>query len=107
MGKRFEQILHQRRPVHGVPFVLVCKQMLSVITHQGNPTITPRGATTLRRMAGLKRLMMPSAEEDLEALEVLWMASGNVKQYNHSGKVSSTGKHAFIIILSNSLTQTK
>lgn len=81
--------------------------MLGIITHQGNPTITPRGATTLSRMAGLKRLVMPSAEEDLEVLEVLWMASGNVKQYNHSGKVSSTGKHAFIIILSNSLTQKK
>lgn len=79
----------------------------SITTHQGNPTITPRGATTLRRMAGLKRLVMPSAEEDLEVLEVLWMASGNVKQYSHSGKVSSTGKHAFIIILSNSLTQKK
>ena len=27
MGKKFEQILHQRRSVHGVP--LVCKQMLN------------------------------------------------------------------------------
>lgn len=64
MGKRFEQILHQRRSVNGAPFVLVHKKMLSVTAHQGNPTITPRGATTLSRMADLKRLTMPRAEED-------------------------------------------
>lgn len=58
-------------------------------------------------MAGLKGLKMPSAEEDLETREVSWTAGGNVKRYHHPGKVSSTGKYAFIIKLSNSFTQKK
>lgn len=33
MGKRFEQILHQRRSVNGVPFVLVHKKMLTTRCH--------------------------------------------------------------------------
>ena len=37
MGKRFEQILHQRRSVNGVPFVLVHTKMLSVVTIRETP----------------------------------------------------------------------
>ena len=39
MGKRFEQILHQRRSVNGVPFVLVHKKMLSVVTIRETPQL--------------------------------------------------------------------
>lgn len=93
-----------------MPFVLVHKKMLSVTAHQGNPTITPRGAThTCSRMADLKRLTMPRAEEDWRFQKLRgWLGWGMCKTVSSLWKSFFYRKtRRFVIKLSNSFTQKK